>query len=137
MSLSLRGWPPFASHAACLVLGASLAHLAQRPPEPGLRLPARSVALSLPASALRGGATQARRGGKVALLHVRPGGELCRVLREPVVLLARHPDTIVGMELKRLGELARAGKFGALVISDGAAAVPACREGPKVTYGGG
>ena len=142
MSLSLRGWPPLASHAACLILGASLAHLAQRDAPPPLRLPARSVALGLPAGALRAGGAPLPRGTKVALVQGRTGGEACRILHGPAVLLEKQPAVVVGVELARLGELAAAAKGGHFatlsVSSEGAAgALPACRDGPKVTYGGG
>ena len=139
MHLSLRGWPPLASHAACLLLGASLAHLFASDAAPELRLPARALVLSLPPTALRAAGATTARGAKVQLTAVR-AGTACRLLEAPVALLARHPTVVVATELSRLGELARAAravKASGLLVTDQTAArdLGPCHDEPRVVYG--
>src|SRR6185312_5317134 len=96
MHLGLNGWPPVASHVAAVLFGVSVAHLAWTE-EPSLRLPERTLALSLPPALLRRAETSA--GAHLHLVQTRAGASPCRLTRTPVTLLARLPAPVVSMAL--------------------------------------
>lgn len=135
MHLGLNGWPPVASHMACLVLGVALAHLARGAGKPPARMPKRGLVLVLPAPP---GTTTAATPLRVTLHERDAAGTLCRLMDDPVERLAGDGWTLVlplsaGPQVPRVLSAARSGALhvAAAERSEG----PLCGKGPKVTYG--
>lgn len=135
MHLGLNGWPPVASHMACLVLGVALAHLARGAGTPPARIPKRGIVLSLPAPERT---TPVERPLRVLVLERDAAGGLCRLTEEPVERLAGDGWTLV-LPLSAAAAVPRvlkAARGGALQLAAGdRQGTPACGKGPKVTYG--
>ncbi len=135
MHLGLNGWPPVASHMACLVLGLALAHLSRGAGQAPARIPKRGIVLSLPAPAGDAAAAAAHR---VRILERDATGSLCRVTDDPAERLPGAGWVLVlplasGAAVPRILKAARSGSL-RLAAGDQAPA-PACGAGPKVVYG--
>ena len=142
MRLSLAGWPPVASHVACLILGVSLAHLANGTGEDGPpQLPPRALVVSLPTAAGHG-VPRILIGKKVQLVRRTPppGRTSCHLAGGPFTLLALRPLPLLGAGYSAAPELARilkaAGKGDLrLLAANSAGTLPPCAHQPKVIYG--
>lgn len=134
MQLGINGWPPVASHMACLILGVALAHLSRAAGAAPPRLPIKGIVLSVPSP---GAATMARVRMFVALPDAQ--GNLCRMTEDPIDRLPA-PGLTVALPLTasaRVPDLARAlqTKSTKLVPEADGARLPLCGKGPKVIYG--
>jgi hypothetical protein len=127
-----------------LLLGVSLAHLSWRGDPPPPKLPPKAIVLTLPAAAVKGLATTGGTGAagtKVHLFRMLPGQTPCRLSREPLLLLARHPQPLVTTPLgavQDLASMARTGRLDAVQLRDAglSGAAPPCVARPRVSYGG-
>lgn len=134
MHLGVNGWPPVASHMACLVLGVALAHLARGAGSAPARLPKRGIVLSLPAPT---GSAKASRPLRVVLLERDAAGTGCRLTEEPTERLAGDGWTLV-LPLSAAAAVPRvmkAARSGALQLAAADQHAAPCGQGPKVTYG--
>lgn len=138
MQLGINGWPPLASHMACLILGVALAHLSRGAGRAPARIPKRGIVLSVPAppgAALTEPAAPMR----VFLVERTAQGALCRITEDPVERLPTTGWTLA-LPLGAVTEVApllKAAKDPStqLVEESSGRAVALCGKGPKVTYG--
>jgi hypothetical protein len=134
--LGINGWPPVASHMACLVLGLALAHLARGAGQPVARLPKRGIVIGVPAPAGDPGAKGVVR---VHLAERTALGPTCRVTASPVERLPSSAWTFALplAETDSVPKLVRTLKDGAVILVEESAGklLPVCNHGPKVTYG--
>jgi hypothetical protein len=137
MQLSLNGWPPIASHLACLLVGVSSANIGWTQPQPRPKLPPRTLTLtvSTPKSTAAPGELP-KPGTQVHL--VRAGAPApCRVTSVPLLLIEQSRTTSLASPLRAASGLAKLGRglsMGELEIRPAASAVPPCPTTPKVTY---
>ena len=139
MHLGVNGWPPVASHMACLLLGMALAHLARGASPLPPRLPKKGIVVSsglLPSG--RAGEGPARL-GLVHLTLAAPGAAPCRLTEAAAQLLDLRQGAF-GLTLAAAGEvpaIAKAARQDALRAVDVGIgqALPLCGKGPRVTYG--
>ena len=148
MHLGINGWPPVASHVACLILGVALTHLSVgqsgRNAAAGSawsRLPPRSVVLNLPLPGPAKAGDQPGRTGKMHLLRLDSAtAPPCRLSVQPVMLLDERRSLVIGMPLAvslDVGGVAKAAKAGSLRLEAVPVGerTPLCSRPPKVSYG--
>lgn len=139
MRLSLNGWPPFASHLACVLIGTALAQVGGGHKADGERqaLPARKALLAFGKGEVLLVGT---RSGQATRLARREGTGICLVDDTKVELLHTQPQIVIAAALRTAraitaaAEEATAGKL-ALVGEAEAPSYASCRKAPQVIYG--
>ena len=156
MRLSLFGWPPVASHVACLIAGLALAHISQQEPVETLKLPSKSILLTLgelDASTHRI-RSASNSGAKIFAIKTSQNPN-CRLNEKPFIMIATKPQIILSMPFQGITSLRSIGwgtndleeanprtidslkKNIRIEFSpdDEAEKIPICRNTPRVNYG--
>jgi hypothetical protein len=139
MRLSLNGWPPVASHLACILIGAALAQVGggQDAGSERQTLPARKALLAVGKGEVLLVGT---RTGQTTHLGRREGSGICLLGDAKVDLLQTQPQIVIAAALRTAraitaaAEEAAAGKL-ALVGEAEARSYASCRKAPQVIYG--
>jgi hypothetical protein len=139
MRLSLNGWPPVASHLACILIGTALAQVGGGKDAGSERqaLPARKALLAFGKGEVLLVGT---RPGQATRLARREGAGICLVDDTKVDLLHTQPQIVIAAALRTAraitaaAEEAAAGKL-ALVGETEARSYASCRKAPQVIYG--
>lgn len=138
MRLTLFGWPPVASHLACLLLGTSAAHLLANTGAPRPRVDQHAILVPAPHAAVG----RIPPGTKVQVLRGE-GDSTCRMTAEPAMVTAADPTPALQVAGRDAAAVARIfeglhAKSLRLEAAQGSGARPACalKGGPKIKYGG-
>jgi hypothetical protein len=137
MQLSLNGWPPVASHLACLLVGVSCANVAWKEPPPRPKLPPRTLTLTVASPKGQAADAEATRPG--TRVHVvRIAAPIpCRVTADPLLVIEAAQTTSLAASLRQAAELPGLGRglsSGELAVRPASDATPPCPSRPKVTY---
>ncbi len=139
MQLGINGWPPVASHMACLVLGVALAHLSRGAGKAPARIPKRGIVLSVAAPPGSVAAAPPAAPQRVFVAEQDTQGRLCRLTDDPVERLPASGWTLVlpltaAAQVAPLLKALRASTTKLLDEAQGRSVAP-CGKGPKVIYG--
>jgi hypothetical protein len=156
MRLSLFGWPPVASHVTCLIAGLALAHISQQDSKETLKLPAKSLILTLgdlDASTMNM-RSKTKSGAKIFAIK-KYDNSTCRLHDKPLIVIATKPQIILSMPLQgstsfhsiiwgthvleqphnRTIETLKKNIRIEFMSEDDAEKIPSCHNTPRVNYG--
>ena len=139
MRLSLNGWPPLASHLACILVGGSLTHLGQVREQPKDLAAAPSNKTILIFNIDEVELIDTQRGDSI-LVARRDSGKICLLSSSKVgILTNKSKIKVIGsaQSLPAIAAIAASASSKKLVLigSENSKNYRLCEQEPKVTYG--